>query len=150
MKVIYVCGPYRSPDGSEWEVETNIRRAEQWALSLWQSGAVALCPHKNSSRFGGACEDEVWLFGGIELLKRSDGVAVIPHSERSLFTQVERLIAVELGIPVFDCGTSEGMAALTAFIQTDTGEEAGKDALTHETVMRLLREAERLVEDFRS
>ena len=78
MKVIYIAGKYRDPDGEFW-VRENIRKAEAAALFVWQYGGVALCPHKNTAFFGGApgCPDETWLKGDMELLHRCDAVWAI-------------------------------------------------------------------------
>ena len=61
MKIIYIAGKYRAK--TEWEVVQNIRAAEDAAIFVWQHGAAALCPHKNTAMFGGipGCPDNVWL-----------------------------------------------------------------------------------------
>lgn len=102
MPVIYVAGAYRSDQG-EWYVERNIRKAEALAVAIWAMGGVALCPHKNTARFGGAVglEDSVWLAGDKVLLERCDAVATVPgwgHSEGAC-DEIE--LAHEIGKPVF-------------------------------------------------
>ena len=78
-KVIYVAGPYRDPRG-EWHVRENIRSAEKVAMEIWQRGGVALCPHKNTAFFGGlpGTDDDTWLQGDLELLRRCDALMVAP------------------------------------------------------------------------
>ncbi len=77
MKVIYVAGPFRGPNA--WAIEQNIRRAEEIALVLWQTGKCAvICPHTNTRFYQGAADDQVWLDGDLELLRRSDAVCVVP------------------------------------------------------------------------
>lgn len=99
MKVVYIAGPFRGP--SAWDIECNIRRAEERALSVWRLGAVAVCPHANSRFFQGAAPDDVWLRGDLELLSRCDAVLLTSEWESSLGTLVEIIKAMDLNIPVF-------------------------------------------------
>lgn len=101
MKVIYIAGAYRDRRG-EWFVRQNIRRAEAAAEFVWQHGAVALCPHKNTAGFGGlpGCPDDTWLQGDLELLKRCDAVWMLTGWKDSAGASVERDFAVDNGIPV--------------------------------------------------
>jgi len=48
MKVIYIAGKYRDTRGEYW-VRQNIRLAEFYAVRVWNIGAVAPCPHKNTT-----------------------------------------------------------------------------------------------------
>lgn len=101
MKVIYIGGPFRAK--TPWGVEQNIRRAEELALKVWQSGYVALCPHLNSRYFSGACPDKVWLDGDMELLRRCDAVLLVSGWSLSSGTCNEVEYAYAAGIPVFQC-----------------------------------------------
>ena len=65
-------------------------------------GFVALCPHQNTAFFGGACEDEVWLKGDLELISRCDAVCLVWGWQRSEGTRAEIEFAKSKGIPVFD------------------------------------------------
>ena len=99
MHVVYVIGPYRAP--SEWEVVSNIRRAELVAIDVWKLGAACICPHKNTALLGGACEDEVWLQGDLEILSRCDASLVLDGWESSQGSKGEILFCENNGIPVF-------------------------------------------------
>lgn len=99
MRVVYIAGPFRGP--SAWDIEQNIRAAEELALEVWRLGAVALCPHTNTRFFQGAAPDEVWLKGDIEMLQRCDAVLLTKDWERSTGAKMERTIAISIGIPVF-------------------------------------------------
>lgn len=112
MRVIYIAGPYRDARG-ELYVRQNIRRAEEAALFVWQQGAVALCPHKNTAGFGGlaGCTDETWLLGDLELLHRCDAVWAIDGWERSAGAKGEVEFALQNGIPVL-CSQEEVVAWL--------------------------------------
>lgn len=99
MKVIFIAGPFRGPNA--WQIESNIRRAEEIALEVWKLGAVALCPHTNTRHFQDALPDEVFLSGAKLLLARCDGVLVTPNWNKSIGTQKELAYAADLLKPVF-------------------------------------------------
>ena len=100
MKVIYIIGPYRAK--TEWEVKENIRFAENFALFVWQYGAAAICPHKNTAFMGGApgTNDDTWLKGGLEILSRCDAVWVGSGWKSSVGSVGEVAYARERSIPV--------------------------------------------------
>jgi hypothetical protein len=102
MKLIYIAGPYRS--NTEWGLEGNIRIAEEAALELWQLGAAVICPHKNTANFGGAkgLDDNTWLKGDIEIMKRCDAVFALIGWHVSRGATEEIKLAKQLGIPVFE------------------------------------------------
>lgn len=98
MKVIYIAGPYRAD--TERGIIENIRAAETVAIEVWKAGDIALCPHLNTKLFGGILPDKVWLEGAIELMKRCDGIALVPGWEKSKGTKFELIIANMNNIPV--------------------------------------------------
>lgn len=100
-KLVYIAGPFRGK--SAWDIETNIRRAEDLALEVWRTpGHAALCPHTNTRFFQGAAPDDVWLDGTLEMLRRCDAVLLTKFWERSSGARTEVREAMNLGIPVFD------------------------------------------------
>jgi hypothetical protein len=104
MKVIYIAGAYRDERG-EWFVRQNIRTAEAAAQFVWQHGAAALCPHKNTSGLGGlpGCPDQVWLEGDKELLRRCDAVWAIKGWRKSKGASGEVELARSSGMRVLFC-----------------------------------------------
>lgn len=74
-KVLFVAGRFRAK--SMYDIEQNIRRAEDAALKLWRAGFVVICPHTNTRFFDGAAPDDIWLKGDREILKRCDGLVLI-------------------------------------------------------------------------
>jgi hypothetical protein len=94
-----VAGKYRAP--TVRGIVGNIRRAEAVALWLWREGYVAVCPHLNAALFDGACEDAVFLAGGLELLRRCDLVVLVPGWTASAGTLAEVAEADARGIPVY-------------------------------------------------
>jgi hypothetical protein len=99
LKLIYVAGPFRGPNN--WEIECNIRRAEELALEVWRRGFATICPHTNTRFFQGAADDSVWLDGDIEMLKRCDGIIMTPDWQRSSGARAEHQVAQQEGIPIF-------------------------------------------------
>lgn len=97
-KVIFISGPYRA--GTPYQIQENIRKAEAVALEVWKRGDIALCPHKNTALFDGECLDYVWLEGDLELLRRCDGMILVPGWENSSGVKAEIAEALKLGIPI--------------------------------------------------
>ena len=99
MKVIYIAGKYRG--ATAWEVEQNIRAAEDVAARVWAAGLVALCPHANARHMEGVTSDENFLAGTLELMRRCDAVVLVTNWRDSEGARAEVAEAERLGIPVF-------------------------------------------------
>ena len=99
MKVVYICGPFRAENA--WEVEQNIRRAEETALAAWRTGDAVICPHTNTRFFDGAAPDNIWLDGDMEILRRCDRVILVDGWMTSQGSLAEVEEAHRHGIPVF-------------------------------------------------
>ena len=100
MKVVYVAGPYRA--STEYGIKTNIRNAEELAIKVWQAGAACICPHLNSAFLGGVIEDNGWLRGDLEIIRRCDALLLVPNWENSVGTRGEVDLAKSIGLPVFE------------------------------------------------
>ena len=96
--IVYVAGPYRSD--TESGLIDNIRHAEKYARKYWQLGYTVICPHLNTAHFGGLCDDEAFLEGTMEMLRRCDVVVMIPGWGVSRGSIAERDTAVRLGLEV--------------------------------------------------
>jgi len=102
MKVIYVAGKYRDKRG-EYYVRENIRAAEIAALDVWEQGAVAICPHKNTALLDGArgLNNDTWLRGYIEILSRCDALYLVEYNwKHSEGTLAEIIYARDHDIPI--------------------------------------------------
>lgn len=99
MRVVYIAGPFRGP--TAWDVERNVRRAEDLAYEVFQLGAMPMIPHANTRFFHGQGPDAFWLEGTIALLRRCDAVLLTPDWQRSTGAQGERIEALSCGMPVF-------------------------------------------------
>ena len=96
MKVAYIAGPYRSDTISG--VVENIRKAEKVAIKYWKKGYAVICPHKNTALLDGVCDDNVWLKGDIEILKRCDVIVMMEGWETSSGALAELVFAKTNGI----------------------------------------------------
>jgi hypothetical protein len=110
MRVAYIAGPFRSP--SFWGIVQNVRAAEAVALKYWRLGYAVICPHTNTANFDGAVpketEQEVWLAGDIEIMKRCDVVVAMSTWEKSSGAREEIRLARELGMEIiFDDGAQQ-------------------------------------------
>ena len=87
MKLIYVAGPFRGE--TPWDVEQNIRNAEEIGLELAEQGWVPVIPHTMYRYFDKRCSDEFWLDGTLELMRRCDALHLCPGWERSSGSRAE-------------------------------------------------------------
>jgi hypothetical protein len=100
VKVIFISGPFRAP--TELKRRENIRRAELAALSVWQSGAAAICPHLNTAHFDGSLPDEVFLNGDLSILAKCDAILMLDDWKRSAGATAERDFALSIGMMVLN------------------------------------------------
>ncbi len=114
QKVLYLAGKYRAK--TPHETVRNIRVAEAIAVKLWQRGAAVITPHMNTALFDGAADDSVWLRGYLEILKRCDGLVLLPDWTKSEGAQVENDLAHERGMPTFLWGPEHKLFKLHGFI----------------------------------
>ena len=99
MRVVYIAGPFRGP--TAWDIECNVRRAEEAALEVARAGAMLLVPHANTRFFHGQLDDKFWIDGTIALLRKSDAVLMIGEWTRSRGACGEQEEAKCIGLPVF-------------------------------------------------
>jgi hypothetical protein len=103
IKTVFISGPYRGD--TPWDVECNIRRAEELSLEVWKLNeeglrVVAVCTHANSRFFDKAIADEHLLEGYLKLLSVCDVLLTTPDWERSGGARDEIEFCKEHGIPV--------------------------------------------------
>jgi hypothetical protein len=95
--VVYVAGPFRAPNS--WEVEKNVRSAEEASFLLAKHGATPICPHTMFRHFDKALPDEVWLEVSSDLLRRCDAAVFLDGFESSEGCQRELEIVKEMKMP---------------------------------------------------
>jgi hypothetical protein len=99
MKLAYIAGPYRA--ATPWDIEQNVRRAEEASLFVASHGLMPVCPHTQSRFFYGQGEEDFWLEGTMAMLQRCDLLVITGLWEDSLGTKDEILKAKELEMPTF-------------------------------------------------
>mgnify|MGYP001562128470 CR=1 FL=1 len=103
-KLVYIAGKFRAP--STWDIEQNVRAAEEEALEVWRLGGIAVCPHMNTRFYQGQLPSWVWLKGDLEILRRCDAVLTVPGWRYSEGTQAEVRQAKAWRLPVFHSSAS--------------------------------------------
>jgi hypothetical protein len=99
MKVIYIAGHFTGK--TAWDIENNVRRAENTALKVAKAGAMPLCPHTNTRFFHGQCTPEFWYAGTLALLKRCDAIVMVTDWESSKGSREEHTYAIDNDMPIF-------------------------------------------------
>ena len=99
MKLAYVAGKYRGRTHNE--IAENIHEARFVATRLWELGYAVICPHTNSGFMSGAAPEEVFLEGGLEMLRRCDLLVLVDEWAASEGTAIEIEEAKRIGLPVF-------------------------------------------------
>lgn len=99
MKVVYIAGPFRGMHA--WAVEQNIRRAEMLALEVWILGAACICPHTNTRFFDGVLQDNTFLDGDLEIIKRCDALLMTHDWKTSVGATAEHAYAIRQGLNIF-------------------------------------------------
>jgi hypothetical protein len=121
VKVVYIAGPFRAP--TAWGIAENVRAAERFGLEVARLGAMPLIPHANTAHFHGEGDDQVWIEGTLELMRRCDAAVFIPGWPRSKGSQGEWDECSLRRIPKLDLDGHgllwcTQMQALGAFIRT--------------------------------
>src|SRR4030066_2171198 len=75
MKVVYIIGPFRA--STQWDIAKNVQNAEKLGLEVAKLGAMPLIPHKNAENFNGLLNDDFWIEGTKELLRRADAAITV-------------------------------------------------------------------------
>ena len=105
MKVVYISGPYNSiPEGYDRHhgIQRNIVEASRVAAECWKKGWAVICPHLNTAGFHNlGLDEEIFLKGCIEMVKRCDAILLMEGWEKSEGAERERLEALLLGKPVY-------------------------------------------------
>lgn len=99
MPLVYIAGPFSGPNS--WEVEQNIRKAEEFILPIAELGASPVCPHSMTRFFNGTLTYDFWIQSTLALLARCDAIFLRPDWIRSKGAQGEFVFAVKHKIPDF-------------------------------------------------
>jgi len=101
FRLCYVAGPFRAP--TPWQVEQNVRRAEEWSVVVARAGWVPVCSHTMYRHFDelDGVHSEFWLGGTLELLRRCDAVVFVPGWMYSKGSCGEYALGNKLGMPMW-------------------------------------------------
>ena len=101
MKLIYVAGKYRGKTLNE--VYWNINGAREVAEAILRlcPGWFPIVPHMNTAFMDGLVGDKIFLKGDKELLKRCDGIYLMPFWKESKGAKAEYRFALKNKIPVY-------------------------------------------------
>jgi nucleoside 2-deoxyribosyltransferase len=99
MKLIYVAGPYRNK--CRYQLEKNVRIAEDMSFEVAKLGASYICPHSSARYFSGTLSDEFWIDLTLNQLARCDAMIVVDGWSGSSGTLGEIKYCKENNIPVF-------------------------------------------------
>lgn len=96
MKLLYVAGKYCDSRG-EWYQHLNIELAKRVARHFWYKGFAVICPHANTAFMGDSQKSnwDMWIKGDLEILKRCDGIVLLPNYQDSPGAMVEYRFALE-------------------------------------------------------
>lgn len=99
MLLVYIAGRFRG--ANHWEVEKNIRAAEDVGFEVAKLGAMPVIPHSMTRYFDGTISDEFWLAGTLELLSQCDAIMTVANHAQSVGATKEIEAARSDGKPVF-------------------------------------------------
>lgn len=99
MRLIYVAGPFSAP--TQFEVDANIRRAEELGLEVARLGASPVIPHANTRSLHLQVPQVFMLEATLELMRRCDALVLVEGWQDSQGTRDEMCEAHFLGLPVF-------------------------------------------------
>jgi hypothetical protein len=96
MKLIYIAGPYNAE--TPWATEQNIRVAEEIAFEVARCGTMPVCPHTMSRFWAKTLTEDFWIAGTMQLMRKCDGVVMIPNWTTSSGSMAEYEEACTIGL----------------------------------------------------
>jgi len=104
---VYVAGPYSAPTPEA--VRANILEAQLVGLAILEAGGLPLVPHALSAYVERRVPEPVWLQFGVDWLTECDGLVLLPRWPQSRGAIVERGIAAEERLPMWEAFPSPSM-----------------------------------------
>jgi hypothetical protein len=112
MKMIYTAGPMSAP--TAWEIEQNIRTAEEIALKILKMGAAVYCPQTQGRFYANEMPWEEWIKRDLEVLKRCNAIFMLPNWKDSKGAIAEFDQAARLGMKIL-----YGLGEVAAYLKED-------------------------------
>jgi len=107
MKFVYIAGPY-SAKSDDWrsyfEIDANIRAAEEVAAELANAGVGFFCPHTHSAHFevfARGTYAKFWYELDMRFLEACDAILMLPRWIDSVGSKAEYEQAIKLRMPIF-------------------------------------------------
>jgi len=97
--VVYVAGPISAETG--YQVEMNIRAAEEVARDLLNLGFAPICPHSFERFHQGLLDYDDWMRVDLEILSRCDAIFMVHGWEGSKGSMTELNWAHQNDYPIF-------------------------------------------------
>lgn len=94
--IVYISGKYSG------DIDANIQKAREMAITIWELGFTAFCPHLNTIHFEKSCRCTYadYLLGDLEILKRVNIVLMMTGWEESKGAMIEHEEAKLLQLPI--------------------------------------------------
>ncbi len=99
MERCYVIGPISAP--TPWEVEQNIRKAEEITVKLLSMGYAVHCPHLQARFIRGNISEERLIETDLEWLSCSDFAVIYTSISKSEGSKKEIIFCKEHNIPIY-------------------------------------------------
>jgi hypothetical protein len=116
-KLVYIAARFSAPN--EWEVENNVRIAENMAFKINAAGhfyrttdgpvAAAVCVHTMNRYWHNTLSIEFWYHMTQEILRRCDAVVFVGPWVNSVGCQQERALAMSLNLQIFDLNQNDNL-----------------------------------------
>lgn len=114
LPLIYIAGPFRGP--TPLDVRRNVERARDAGLLVAQLGAYPIIPHTMTAEFDKQLDDQFWLDGTMEMLRRCDALLLIPYWDQSTGARAEAQYARMVTLPIFDVYHGNWQAQVKTFV----------------------------------
>jgi len=111
MKIVYLAGPYRADTAAE--VERNIQNARRYHMALTEAGIFSFCPHVHMAHYDGLQEEQWFLDGTMEMMRRCDALVFIRGAMMKSSGSIREMHeAGKLKIPIYEISYPHRITAM--------------------------------------
>ncbi len=120
IPLIYIAGPFRGP--TPLDVRRNVENARDFGMLVAEQGGYPMIPHTMTADFDKQLDDQFWLDGTMEMLRRCDGIACLGHWQTSRGARAEMEWATSAGMLWYEHPSAHGalrvgLAELAIYIE---------------------------------
>lgn len=98
--LVYIAGKYRGKNSNE--VWHNIMLAREYGEKVALQGHMPVIPHMNGMFMDGIQDDQFWLDGTLELMRRCDAILLLPNWQDSVGAKSEWHEAQRIGLQKYE------------------------------------------------